>query len=152
MHNVFNPTFPAAGGDWSTLVDPVDASGAAVPYVVSAYGLHTKLTTSVAGSYALQTHRLEIDDVQLTREDGSTYSHPGTWHVQVVGTGGALTDHPWYTRTRDGVLSDGTPNCINPTNVFPTKTGIDVLPGSYQVIVQWVDGTGSQSKTIPVTY
>jgi hypothetical protein len=71
-------------------------------------------------------HRIEVDHVVVTKEDGSTYTQPGS--VTVVPDG-------------KPALSD-----------FGTGYGIDVLPGKYDVIVKYETALGQQEKHYPVSF
>lgn len=70
--------------------------------------------------------RLDVDDVEVTRVDGSKTMVAGTFHARLTGTNFAVSG--------------------------PTKHGADVPPGTYDVSVSYkhpVDGhDGSYSTTI----
>jgi hypothetical protein len=77
---------------------------------------------------AIGLHRLDVDNVTITREDldGGTYS--------VVGT---------YTLNYGGVQVAGPYN---------TGTGIDVLPGTYEFSLTYTDFDGPQTQTQTLTF
>ena len=105
--------------------------------------------------------RLDINHPEIEKEDGSTYFVEGTYQVYRKryaheGPGDELnklmrlpqsevnimtgysqrpyTRHSMTEVWRDGVVS------------YPTKTGIDLLPGSYKVVVKFKTKTGSDQK------
>jgi hypothetical protein len=71
-------------------------------------------------------HRLDIDDVIVTREDGTSFTTAGTY-----------------------VLNFGGKKIAGP---FNTKTGLDLLPGTYEVVVSYTTALGPQTKTYPITF
>jgi hypothetical protein len=75
---------------------------------------------------AITFHRLAVNAVTITREDGSTYTVNGT-----------------YTLNYGGVQVAGPYN---------TGTGIDVLPGTYQFSLSYTDFDGPQTQTQTLTF
>jgi len=71
-------------------------------------------------------HRLDVDAVTVTREDGSTYTVNGT-----------------YTLNFGGVQVAGPYN---------TGTGVDVLAGTYQFTLSYTDFDGPQTQTQSLTF
>jgi hypothetical protein len=69
---------------------------------------------------AITLHRIDVDDVAVTREDGSTFTTKGTFEVY---TGGSLIFGP-----------------------SPTGAGIDALPGDYEVVVKYNSALGAQTN------
>lgn len=81
-------------------------------------------TLSQTSPNAITINRVDVDDVVVTREDGSTYAARGTYEL-------------FYGGNRVvGALS--------------TNTGIDVLPGTYELVITYstVDGQKTQRQTI----
>lgn len=73
--------------------------------------------------------RIDVNDVRITRENGTTYTVPGSWNVErYVGPGPT----GWVPMMRGAY-------CPSP---FRTRTGIDVLPGKYRVTIEYSTGEG----------
>lgn len=91
-------------------------------YTFSAGGRTVALSQSSANNVKLQ--RLDMDHVEVTREDGSTYTVAGTYELFFGGTRVA--------------------------GPFNTNTGIDLLPGTYELVTSFntVDGAQTQRETI----
>lgn len=79
-------------------------------------GRGVQLSQSNANPITLK--RFDVDDVEITRENGSTYTVKGTYELYF---GGALVAGP-----------------------FPTNTGIDLLPGTYEVVTKFSTADGPQ--------
>jgi hypothetical protein len=79
-----------------------------------------------AQTNAITLHRIDVDSVTITREDGSTYVVSGT-----------------YTLNYGGVQVAGP---------YSTGTGIDVLPGTYQFSLNYSDADGPKTKTQTLTF
>ncbi len=65
--------------------------------------------------------RLDVNDVAVTRDDGSTFKVRGTWTLNFNG--------------------------VQVAGPFNTGTGIDLLPGTYSLSVSYTDLNGPQTKT-----
>jgi hypothetical protein len=83
-------------------------------------------TLNQSMSNAVTLHRIDVDAVTITREDGSTYTVSGT-----------------YTLNFGGVQVAGPYN---------TGTGIDVLPGTYQFSLNYTDADGPKTQTQTLTF
>jgi hypothetical protein len=87
----------------------------------------------------LYVKRIDVNHVLVTREDGTTYTQPGYYRV-------------W--RDVNGLwqpvkLMSGDSNCYNVTagrDAFPTRTGIDVLPGKYKVVISYSTADGAKTQ------
>jgi hypothetical protein len=77
---------------------------------------------SHGGSYRIG--RADVDDVTVRREDGTTYVTRGTYEV-------------WQSGAR-----------VN--GPFPTDSGVDLLPGSYEVRVTYTSLTGTKTDGYPL--
>jgi hypothetical protein len=93
----------------------------ACTYTLSVAGRTQVLGQSAANAVTLQ--RLDVDDVTITREDGSTYLVKGSYEVFFGG---------------NRVVSAS------------TNSGIDMLPGTYELVITYatVDGTKTQRQTL----
>lgn len=78
-----------------------------------------------AGQNRVLLRRLDIADVQVTREDGTTYKTPGRYTIRAA---------------------DGTT-----TEEHATPSGLDVLPGTYEIITRFQTGDGEQQHRSTVT-
>ena len=75
---------------------------------------------------AVTLHRLDVDAVTITREDGSTYTAAGTYSLNFGG--------------------------VQVAGPFNTGTGIDVLPGTYQFSLNYTDFDGAKTQTQTLTF
>jgi hypothetical protein len=93
----------------------------ACTYTLSVAGREQILNQSAPNAITL--HRLDVDDVTVTREDGSTYLAHGTYEVFFGG---------------------------NRVVRAETNSGIDMLPGTYELVIsyQTVDGAKTQRQTL----
>ncbi|MBI5543014.1 MAG: hypothetical protein HY901_03950 [Deltaproteobacteria bacterium] len=79
---------------------------------------------SQTGSNTLSLNRVDVDDVTVTREDSSTYVARGTYELYFGGI------------------------CV--AGPYDTATGIDVLPGDYELVLKYrtADGEKIQRQTL----
>ncbi|MGE0402516.1 MAG: hypothetical protein AB7T06_37790 [Kofleriaceae bacterium] len=76
--------------------------------------------------------RIDVNDVRITRENGTTYLVQGTWKVErKVGPSPTAWEPVKPTP------------CNGP---FPTKSGIDVPPGTYRVTINYETGEGPEQQ------
>ncbi len=73
----------------------------------------------------IKLNRLDVDDVTITREDNTTYVVRGTYELYF---GGTLVVGP-----------------------APTHTGIDALPGDYEVVIKYTTAEGEQVDRQTIT-
>ena len=78
-----------------------------------------------AGQNRILLRRLDIADVEVTREDGTTYTTVGRYTI----------------RAADGTTTDE----------HATPSGIDVLPGTYEIITRFQTGDGEQQHHSTIT-
>lgn len=95
--------------------------------------------------------RIDVADVPYTKADGSVVPIRGTWTL-TRRAGAPGPDQAWsINSTGSGAVGSEAGN----GNPFPTHLGVDVIPGTYDVTVDW-DSTqyggspGSQSYTVTV--
>jgi hypothetical protein len=91
-------------------------------YVLNVGGRSQALSQAVENDITL--HRVDIDDVVVTREDGSTYTTKGTFEVYF---GGNRVAGP-----------------------YSTALGVDVLPGAYEIVVKYTTAEGAKSNTYDI--
>jgi hypothetical protein len=84
-----------------------------------------KMTLDQLGSNSVTLHRIDVDDVVVTRSDGSTYTTSGTYELYYMGQ---VVAGP-----------------------YPTNTGIDVLPGGYHLMLHATTADGPQSWDQAIT-
>ena len=91
-------------------------------YTLNAGGRTVTLNQSSSNTITLQ--RLDVDNVEVTRENGSTYTVAGTYELYF---GGARVAGP-----------------------YNTNTGIDVLSGTYELVTSFstADGPQTQRETL----
>jgi hypothetical protein len=116
-------TIPSAAGTPAPIALNAFANSACT-YTLNVGGRTQILNQSQANAIVL--HRLDVDSVTITREDGSTYVVAGT-----------------YTLNYGGVQVAGPYN---------TATGIDVLPGTYQFSLSYTDADGPKTQTQTLTF
>lgn len=95
----------------------------ACAYTLNVGGRSQPLSQTSANSINL--HRIDVDDVTITREDGTTYTTKGT-----------------YTLNYGGV------QVVGP---YSTGTGIDVLSGTYEFSLTYTDFDGPQTQSQTIT-
>ncbi len=93
-------------------------------YTLTVAGRPTVLSQTAPNSVDL--HRVDVDNVTVTRDtDGSTYTVVGTYQLDF---GGADVAGP-----------------------YTTDTGIDVLSGTYDLIIDYTDANGAQTQSQTIT-
>ena len=90
-------------------------------YTLDVNGVTRTLSQTAANPFTLR--RVDVDDVLVTREDGSTYTARGTYELYL---GGLRVAGPYYTHN-----------------------GIDALPGTYELVISYstADGPKTQKHT-----
>lgn len=116
--------------DW---LAPDDLQVAANPinkqqYFVWLNGTYTKHFIPAGAVQTVAIRRLEVDDVVLANEDGTTFTTPGTYTVE------------WQR-------PDLSYRSIPSLQDLPTKTGVDLVPGHYRVTVDHVSAGLPSHKT-----
>jgi hypothetical protein len=87
-------------------------------YTLNVAGRPTQLSQTAANNIKL--HRLDVDNVEVTKEDGTTYMASGKYEVYFGGT-----------------------RVAGPYN---TNTGIDLLPGTYELVITFNTADGPQTQ------
>jgi hypothetical protein len=116
-------TIPSATGTPATLALAA-FTNSACSYTLNVAGRSQPLSQTATNNITL--HRLDVDAVTVTREDGSTYTVNGT-----------------YTLNFGGVQVAGP---------FNTGSGTDVLAGTYQFSLNYTDFDGPQTQTQTLTF
>jgi hypothetical protein len=108
-------TFGANATASTTLTAFVDPT---CVYTLTAGGRSVALTQS--GTNAVNLKRLDVDDVAVTRENGTTFTARGTFELYFEG------------RRVVGPLA--------------TNMGVDVLPGTYELVIKYSTGDGAKTQ------
>jgi hypothetical protein len=98
-------------------------------YHACGYELHAGGRTQAlaeSGTNHVTLHRIDVADVTVTRENGSTYVTRGTYELLYQG---------WLI-----------------AGPYPTNGGIDVLPGDYELIVRYTTALGPQANHYDLTF
>jgi hypothetical protein len=93
-------------------------------YTLNVGGRTQALSQTVTNNITL--HRLDVNDVTVTREDGTTYTVKGSYSLNYGG--------------------------VQVAGPFTTGTGIDVLPGTYQFSLSYTSFDGPQTQTQTLTF
>jgi hypothetical protein len=114
--------YAVAGGALTKLNLKAFQDTACVYTLTPGGGRAVELKQTAANTVTLK--RFDVDDVEITRENGSTYTVKGTYEIYF---GGALVSGP-----------------------YPTNTGVNLLPGTYEVVTKFstVDGPQTQRETL----
>lgn len=97
-------------------------------YFVWLNGTYTKHFIPAGTVQTVAIRRLDVDDVVVTNEDGTTFTTPGTYTVE------------WQQ-------PDLSYRKIPSLATLPTKTGVDLVPGHYRVTVEHVSAGLPSHKT-----
>ena len=126
--NALSRFFPSADG--KTLLN----------YELVVNNTYMPLQMATGESKTLEIKRLDVNDVLVTREDGTKVYYPGTFEVQ-------FEDPTTHAMTLLSVPTYQN-RCDYPTGVtrFATKTGLDVVPGHYIVTVYYTTELGAQKQ------
>jgi hypothetical protein len=122
-------------------------------YTLRIYGVPMIIPGGAPASQVdVKPGRIDVADAPFTTRDGTPVSIPGTWKATRHG-GGPGPDGPWsVTGTGSGPLNSAATVFAPP---FKTNLGVDVIPGTYDVTVQWDQsayGGTPQTETFQVTF
>jgi hypothetical protein len=117
IHSGFNPD---KNLDTTYHAYPVDADGGWYQFQIS-LGMQMGVPLASNHTFDIHVRRIDVNDVAVTREDGSIVYVPGTYVVSYRDpTSGS------YQQVLSGVF------CSN-----PTRSGVDVIPGQYKVVTTY---------------
>ena len=116
-------TIPSASGTPAPLALNAFVNSACT-YTLNVGGRTQALSQTTANAISL--HRLDVNNVTITREDGSTYTVTGTYSLNYGG--------------------------VQVAGPYNTGTGIDVLSGTYQFSLSFTDFDGPQTQTQTLTF
>jgi hypothetical protein len=128
--------------DKTIRVFPFASTEAPNHYVYSLNGTTQTLNLTPGQTTTISVERLDVNDVKITDENGNTRFVSATYQVYQQGAGNVW--NPVQGRI-DG--SSGAPTTLT----FPTKTGIDVLTGTYKIVLSYTDAEGAKSQEIVTT-
>lgn len=95
----------------------------------------------------IDMQRLDVDDVEVEKEDGSTYSVKGTYQVYRQGPNAS-----WIPITQPiGQYSDCSGSSGRATWTPPTGTGMDLPEGTYRVVISYNTAEGAKTQDQTVT-
>ena len=135
-------SFPLAQ-DTTIRVFPFVASEGARHYEWIAKDVVIPIEVQPGQAVDLTMGRLDVDHVKVTKEDGTTYQATGQYRVWRKAKDGA------WVPVRSAVQAA---DCRATGNVVhPTGTGMDLPPGDYSLVVDYVTAEGPQKKTEYVT-
>ncbi len=131
----------------SLKVFPFTATEGTMHYDVVVNSVVQSLDVKPGKTTTVQLERLDMNDVEVEREDGSTYLEKGKWIVWRKDDKGE-----WKPITqRAGQYSDCSGNGGATQASFPTGTGIDVLPGEYRIQVDYKTAEGMKNQEYVVS-
>lgn len=107
----------------TVVANPVHPS----PYFLWLNGTYKIYDVKPGAIVDLEVRRLDVDDVAVTREDGTTFSQKGSYSVE------------WRQ-------PDGTYVTIPLLQQRSTRTGVDLVPGHYRVTVDYTTAEPPGSK------
>lgn len=81
-------------------------------------GTYANFEVAPGGTTVVQMQRLDVDDVEVTREDGTKFRTAGTYSIEWLNPAGNYVAWPELQK-------------------LPTKTGVDLVPGHYRVTVAY---------------
>lgn len=114
-------------------------------YELVVNNLWVPIQAKAGETVSFQLKRLDINHVNVTREDGTTYLVPGKYKVysQVKNSAtGAVTWTPVEAPVQCSTL--------NKYSEFPTQTGLTVFPGIYKVVVNYNTEEGMKQTEVLV--
>lgn len=127
--------------DTPVKVFPFTAAERPNHYEVVVNGVVVPVDVKPGETKTVRLERLDVDDVEVTKETGEKYMVKGTWRLFRQGAGGAWL--PITTRVDCGRQAP------QPLSV-PTGTGLDVLPAKYRIVVSYTTGEGPKEKVFEI--
>ena len=129
--------------DTTIKVFPFAASEGAMHYEVVVSNVAQNIALTPGQTKTIQLERIEVDDVEVTKETGEVYTQRGTWQIFRQGPNNA-----WIPMTSRVDGSNGAGTQQN----YATNSGLDVLAGTYRVIITYstAEGQKTQDQTVTV--
>ena len=130
-------------GDTTVRVFPFANSEAPNHYELVVNNVATTLALKPGDTKTIQLERLDVDDVAVTKENGEVYTVRGTFQLFSKGP-----NNSWipFTSRQDCSNGAGVPYSLY------TNSGIDVMPGTYRLIISYstAEGARTQDQTVTV--
>ncbi len=123
--------------DTTVKVFPFAASEGANHYELVVNNVAMPLALKPGDTKTVQLERLDVDDVEITKETGETYMAKGTWTLHRQGP-----NNTWLPVTVRQDCSTG----AGAQASFPTNSGLDVLPGTYRLVISYTTGEGARTQ------
>lgn len=89
----------------------------------------------------VQLKRIDVNDVQVRQEDGTTYMASGTYQVSALVRTASSGTNTWQV-LKVPRFTTSSPSAISN---FPTKSGLTVVPGLYKIKVDYSTREGRRS-------
>lgn len=131
----------------SLKVFPFTAGEAPMHYEVVVNNLPATVDVKPGTTSTVQLERLDVDDVEVEKEDGSKYKAKGTWQVWRQGPNATWVP----VSQRVGQYSDCSGYGAATQANYPTGTGLDVLAGTYRVVVSYSTAEGGKTQDFTVS-
>jgi hypothetical protein len=128
--------------DTTLKVFPFAASEGTNHYEVVVSNVAMPLSLKPGDTKTIQLERLDVDDVEVTKETGEVYNVKGNWELYREGPNAS-----WVPVTFRADCSNSAGTQIS----FPTGTGLDVLPGKYRLVIRYTTGEGPKQQDITVS-
>lgn len=127
-------------------VFPFDASEAPMHYEFVVNNIQYRIDAKPGAVITVPVDRIDVDDVRVTNERGEVTTVAGTYNLYRRNTSGDWEPVSVWDRQM---------NCGNVSSYFwgpfPTRTGIDVLPGTYKIVTYYSTLEGSKKTEQLVT-
>lgn len=109
-------------------------------YVVN--GLRQMITAKPGETQRVIVKRIDVNDVEVTRENGSTYMVKGTYQVFREND-----EQNWLPLKHvASQYNDCSGDATTQASTFPTATGVDVLPGKYKIVISYRTEEGNRTQ------
>jgi hypothetical protein len=128
--------------DTTVKVFPFAASEGANHYELVVNNVAMPLALKPGDTKTIQLERLDVDDVEITKETGETYMAHGSYQLFRQGPNAS-----WIPITVRQDCSNGAGQQV----AFPTNAGIDVLPGTYRLLISYATAEGAKQQEQVVT-
>ena len=125
---------------------PLAAADKKGHYEVVTNGVPTELNLAPGQTTTVNLARLDVGDVELTRENGTKYKVAGTYGVEWKNKSGAFTPL-WFASSMQWGLCASTGTVAT----YPTGTGLDLPPGDYRVKITYSTEEGPKEQVHLVT-
>lgn len=126
---------------------PLSATDDTMHYEVVANNVMMPITLKAGQTKTVQLERLDVDDVDVTKEDGTTYSVKGYYTVERDDNGTWVPVMAQQTEYYGSCVDSGSATPFGAS----TGTGLDVLPGNYRVTTRYSTAEGQKTNVQTVS-